>query len=222
MSYIFSICLFLFPPISFYFWGANYFAQNLFSGWATIFSAWVVLVVYYAQKRDSRIKAAQILLMEIRGAEQALDRLRIEGVVEDTVSVLPVNSWAEAQHMFVKIMDQDEFGQIANFYNMCSVIDDHVERQKSFISISNEAKVKLIQQKLLELADRHKDRTEESKNAYETEKAAILEYYHQEAYNFEPNLPKSKIREYVPYIQYITTSTCGTKLKRLAKDRRFL
>lgn len=216
MMPIFTILLAAGLATAFSFFSWEDFYKYLFSGFATLISAWAVLAVYYVQKRDTKIKSAQILLMEVRAAERALDELKKGGFDFEVISVLPANNWSDAQHLFIKDLDEDEFNLINNFYHMCEIIDKNVEFHKDYKTVSFDEKARTIQNKLMELADKHQAVGMTGKD-YVEERNRILGTFAPEPFLFEVDAPKFLIQRFLPQIRYVTSSTAGEKLKRLAK-----
>lgn len=181
---------------------------------ATFLSVLAVIGVYYWQLKKEKRDAARILLMEIRNAEKSITDIKnIKGVAETTF-VMPVNSWFKFQHHFVADLDSDELVLVNDFYNLCALIQKEVDILKSLLPISNEAKIKLTQEKLLELAEKYSS----DKKEYEKHKKAILtDCFFLEKEWYVPSLPEYRILQHIPNIRYITTSSCGEKMKRIAK-----
>jgi len=195
--------------------GWDSFFNTFFSGFATLVSAWALLAVYYVQKWDTKSGTAQILLNEVRAAERSINELKKRNIIqfEDLNKILPVNSWARCQHEFINDLDEDEFNLINDFYNKCSIVNENIGRIIDGLVVSNNEKRKLTQQIILELSKLHK----EDKDKYEEDKRKIFDLFSKEILTFNPDVEINTIQRYLPQIQFITASSCGNKLKKIAR-----
>lgn len=201
-------------------WTWDYFFKNIFSGFATFLSVLAIIWVYKSQKRDKKMEGARVLLAEIRNAENGLDEIKKTGVISDLTFVLPSNSWEKSQHLFIKDFDQDELRLMNTFYYTCASLEKQIQRIKSYLPLSNEEKVKLVQQKLLELAEKYKNSTNnfDRNSDYQKEKRQVLDnLFYQEADWFVPKAPTNSLASEISLIRYISTSSCDVKLKRIAR-----
>ena len=188
------------------------FSKETFNGIATIIAGAFAFIVYTLHKRDEKIKASRIILLEIRNAEDQILNIKNTGVASDFSSILPFDNWQNYNHLFVKDFDIDETKSINNFYISCALVDKELNRLKNFLPLAMENKAAEIQTKLLELADRNKN----DHNTYKKEKDLILDTIHKETYYFEAISPKEKIIQYLKNIQLITVTTVGAKIKKIA------
>lgn len=193
------------------------FSKEAFSGIITLLAGSVAIVVYILHKRDEKMKAARIIIMEIRNAEQQITEIKNNEVISDFTSILPLNSWNKYNYLFVKELDRDDLDFINNFYRACSLAEEETQRLKSFLPITMTEKARVIQYKLLELSEKYKD--DEDNENYSKHKEAILKRFHKEDYWFLPSLPKEKLVKYLQNIQYVSTSYCGEKFKKIAKSK---
>lgn len=196
----------------------KYFFENMFGGFATLLSVSVVIAIYLFQKWDRKMQTAQILLMEIRNAENAINEIK-KNIKQRSSEpgylirfVLPVNSWINHQHLFVEDFDEDEFKKINEFYNICSVIEKYIQHAKTTWIVTVDEKVKLAQSKILQLADKHQD----NRQGYVDEAKKIFDIFFPVDDGFVPNLGVYILETLVPSVPNIMTSSCGAKLKQLA------
>ena len=94
-----------------------------------------------------------------------------------------------------------------------------IDRIQSFLPISIEEKVKYTQRLLGDLAVKF---VNEPKNFvdgshYLHERNSVLQTLNDETNTFTPRLPSERLLQYLPNIRYVTVSSCGTKLKKIAK-----
>ncbi len=191
---------------------------NLFGGFATILTGFIAWRIYVATKKSHKVDAARILLSEIRNAEESIDGIKKNKVINDYTSVLPNNSWHMYKHLFVKDFDTDEINLIGSFFLGCSLSEKQVNIFKDFELLAKEEDIKIIQHKLLELADKYRDGGEKEQNQeYQEHKNAILKIFHNETYWFQPHAPKNKVVEYISTIEPIINTNVGQKLKQIAE-----
>lgn len=180
----------------------------------TLLSVFVAVLLYLWKIRIDKQNAARIILMEVRNAESTIDTIKESGMISEMTFVMPVSSWKKFQHYFVKNFDSDELDSLNHFYNLCVLIQKEVNRMKDQLPTSNEEKIKITQQKLLDLADKHAG----DKDKYSLAKKSILdECFFPENLWFEPRLPKERIMHHLSNIKSVLTTTCGQKLKKIAR-----
>jgi hypothetical protein len=198
----------------------EFFETNLFIGLSTIFTGLVAGLVYWITKRSQKKDATHIIISEIRNAELSIKRIKETKIINDYTSILPVNSWATYKHLFVKDLDVDEFRSIDDFYLNCFLSEKQVAIYNNFNTVSSEERAKIIQHKLLELADIYKGKGNVSSNKeYMDHKNQILEIFHTESYWYEAYAPKNKVLEYINSIEFILNSRAGEKLTKMSMRR---
>jgi len=181
---------------------------------ATVLSVAAVLVVYWLRQRKDKMDAARILLMEISSAEKTITDLKNSRLIIGTSFVMSTSSWQKFQHFFIADFDNDELVLLNDFYNLTTLAQTEINRIKNFLPISNEEKIRLTQLKLLDLAVLCKG----NPNLYLEEKKQILEDgFYKETEWFQPDVSEAKLFHYLPNIRFVSTSSCGQKLKRIAK-----
>lgn len=122
--------------VSFWHHVGNFFYSNLFVGLIALGVGIAAYRVYYKQKRDEKRNAANIILLEIQGAENALTRVTLDkpmlDIDEDDVSLMSTSSWDKYKHLFVRdFKDINEFNKITEFYNRCKAYDEAVHLRNS-------------------------------------------------------------------------------------------
>jgi hypothetical protein len=195
----------------------TFFNSNLFAGFSTILTGLIAWLIYENTKANQKINAAIIILSEIQNAELAIDSIKQNKIINDYTSVMPNNSWYQYKHLFVKDFDVDGVKLLDFFFLNCSLSENQIKIFKNYETLAREEEVKIIQHKLLELADKYKDGGKiESNNEYVKHKNAILEIFHNETYWFQPNAAKNKVVEYISTIKPIINTNVGVKLKKIA------
>lgn len=193
--------------IKFFGW---FMESNSFIGLATILTGGIVILVFYLNKREERMRAARIILMEIRNIEAAILKIKETGVVNE-YTVFPQSSWEKFNHLFAKRMDRDEMDLLDKFFITAKLTKITVERINNFLPLQNEQKANHVQQKLVDFASRL------NKDEYNNEKEKFLEIVHEENYWFLPNEPREKIITYIRDINLVSGSIVMSKLKKIAR-----
>lgn len=190
----------------------GFFNSNFFIALITFLVGSFAICLYIKQKRDYKCDAASIILMEIRHAERAIERMKASAVETSGAPsvLLPTNNWVKYNYLFIKDFDRDELDLVNNFYNQCSVIDYALSQ----ISISKqlEQKGSHIHNALVLIA---KDSL--SKADFDNKKNNFLEIIQKDPYAFRPAAPIATIIQGLNSLAGITTSTAGSKLKKIAR-----
>lgn len=188
-----------------------------FGSIATIITGLIALLLYYLSKRSYKSNAARIILAEIRVAESSVAKIKETKVINDYTSIMSRSSWNDYKHLFVRDIDSDELKNIDVFYLHCSLAEKQIGIYVNFDTIGSNERAKIIQHKLLELADTYKDGGQPNSNIqYQEHKNKILEIFHHEPYWYEAYAPKNKVIEYISAIQLVLNTTAGEKLRKIS------
>ncbi len=191
---------------------------SLFSGIATISTGLVAIIIYFYQKKDFKKQAARVLLTEIRIAEDRIDQIRDKIINETTLdlpSVFPTENWKKYSHLFISDFDQDELKLLNTFYDYGEVIEDFAKRNNNYFWITTEERAKITVQKIADLVSESYGDT----NSYgDIPKKREFISKGMDTYNqmYAPSKTLEGIKDYLPKISKITTSSCGVKLKKIA------
>ena len=185
--------------------------SNMFIGFSTILTGTVAIGIFIRRRMQEKRDAARIILMEIRNAESKIKEIRSSATITDFTSVLPNNSWPNYSHLFAQDLDRDELDLVNSFFSRSTLVEREVNKFTNSLTIAMEEKEKLLQAKLIELANEGKTSEE-----YETKKNKLLEIAHNEGYYFSPTAPLNKITGYLQDFPLITSSNIGRKLKKIA------
>ena len=182
-----------------------------FSGLATIITGAFALYVYYKQKRDEKIKAARILLIEIYDCENLIESLKTQGVnLVNTRKVISINSWEKYKHLFARDLDTRELKLIDNFYQQCSLLNFELEESYNLPNHSKE-KARIIIKK-------HADFSESSTTIEEYEKKKkSLSFFEKDSYWYQAFAPKENMIKRIQSIQNISSTMAIEKLKETSK-----
>lgn len=196
----------------------DFYNTNSFVACCTLITGSIAFLIYFAQRRDSKQNSAKVLLTEIRIAEERLDQIR-DKIVTNQSNDLPLvfitNSWKQYSHLFIGDFDQDELKLINNFYDYAEAIEDFAKRNNAYFWISAEERSKATTWKTSDfITEFMTDPDADKKIAEKITQFSNGMDKHLSIYS--PIKTIGGIKDYLPKIQKITTSSCGTKLKKLA------
>jgi hypothetical protein len=202
----------------------------------TLVVGFVALLIYQKQKRDHKKDAANILIIEIEGAERQLQTLK-EGGAPKTLKegqyLMPSSSWSKYRHLFARDFTSREWDILTNFYNRCQEFDDAVRYNSTFFRPAGEAYRTSINRVLAEAAieiakDSEKDPEEDSQKKLDAADKKYLDRIaraiklYMEPKNLYTYDPQKPINDAVTALgsmeSTISTSTIGVKLRKIAKQ----
>ena len=187
----------------------NFLNSNFFVALVTLVGGLVAYFLYKKQKNDFKRDTAGIIVTELRYAEKIIDGIK-NGKLQEFQTILPNNNWNKFNYMFMKDLDSDELDLMSSFYNQCNILDNAL-RELS-ISRQLEYKATAIQSSLSDIA---KQATDEE--AYKEKSKKFIEFVSNERYIFQPQASVTLMTTAISNITYITTSTAGAKLKKIAR-----
>ncbi len=190
----------------------TFFDSNSFSGLATILTGLVAYIIFRLQKREERLKAARIILMEIEDCESLFNTIKQNGILNlSEIRQLPISdSWNKYKYIFAKKLKNSDLKLIDNFYNTCFLINKELNEAYSLPDFWRE-KGRIVAEKHASFSESSKDKKE-----YEEMKEKI-KLFEEDSYWWQPFEPSKKIIERIKSIQYITTTPTGDRLKEIAK-----
>jgi len=197
----------------------TFFNSNFFAGIATIITGGVAIFVYFWQKIDSKVQAARVLLTEIRIAEDRIDQIRdkiMNRSTTDLPSIFPTDNWKKYSHIFISDFDQDELKLLNDFYDYGELIEDFARRNNNYFWITTEERARVTVQKIAESIN-NSFGSATPDNDIVTKRDFLskgMDMYNQ---IYSPAKTLDGIKDYLPKIPKITTSSCGVKLKKIAK-----
>jgi hypothetical protein len=187
---------------------------NFFTAFGTLLSVAVAVFLYRLKTQHNKRDAARVLLMEIRSAEKTINEIKNSSSVLIDSSVMPVSSWHKFQHLFVSDLDTDELNSLNDFYNCCTLMQSQIILKQNQYSLMLEEKVRLTQAEILRLSVQYAGNEIE----FDKQKTFILDdTFFLNSTWFEPKAPTQRVIRYVQNVNLISTSTCGSELKRIAK-----
>ncbi len=183
------------------------------NSFVTLIVGFVAWIVYYLAKVDEKRKAAIILVMDIRHAEQVLHSILEKGFVDTFAQkIISENNWGKYKHLFAVEFTQDDFEVFNRFFNSCTEIVDAQYRMMDVLNASLVAKAESMQQKILSLYD-------ESPNVRQQKKDDFILFANQESFSFDPDDPKSRIFKNIQIMGKLSNTIAFEKLKEIAKIR---
>lgn len=114
----------------------------------TLLTALTAGYLYWKQRRDRQKDAADIILREIRDAEDMLPTVKRiiesakENGVPEKIQIMKIGSWPELQHVLARRLPQDVMKTIGEFYTNCQLLDEALQTiDESFYKNANEARI---------------------------------------------------------------------------------
>jgi len=195
----------------------NFWDSNLFQTITILVVGAFVFIMYLINKKDERSRAATILIMEIREIEGALKKLMevvsSSGNYYFSTPIIKENSWGKYKSIFIKYLDQDEYNLISEFYSTaCRIEEERLILTKQII-ISFEAKCKAFHESVVDTA---KQKYNISGDDFLTITKKISEKVCMNTPPYQSLVPQQLINLLLQNIKYITTSTAGSKIKKIA------
>lgn len=194
--------------------------------------------IYRKQKRDTKQRAAEIILLEIEDAEQQLAKVSVDkpfpDLRDEQIKLMPMASWSQNKHLFMKDFDRNEIDKISDFYIRCADYDSASMQNSinSFEMSTQELRVN-AQRILADYAREFNDSLEAAKDdderqdleqAYIKRRRQFIEIYGNTSethmYTYVPAKPfNDAIRALQGLEQSLSLTSVGVKLKMIARPR---
>jgi hypothetical protein len=207
----------------------DFLNSNLFQTFVTLLAGIIAYIVYVRQKQDSKKDAANSLLLEIQHAERSIARAKDhirKGNLDVDLEILQVNSWSTQKHLFSRDFDKDEWDAITEFYNKANLLDEAIKYNSKGFGGDVE-QIRANKQRIL--ADFTKDAIDKMGSSKELTTESVLQEFSnkaelfdklymdkQGAYAYNPTKPINDAKTYLEDLGNLSTTSVGTKLKRLA------
>jgi hypothetical protein len=213
----------------------NFFNSNFFIAIVTLTVGTAAYIIYRLQKRDKKREKANIILLEIQGAERKLQQIKKSlskepATLPNDLRLMPTENWSPFNYLFIKDFDRDEWDSLTEFYNKCQLIDETIKynnaafwndveqirsnKQRLLADYANEATKKLggtvdnVTEKDTETIKTFDDVTEKFDKVYMGK---------QGRFSYTPQKTLDDAKLYIGEINLrISQSNVGTKLKKLA------
>lgn len=105
------------------FWDSDFFATIV-----TLVVGFVAVILYYHQRRNKKREIAQLILQEIRFAEQMIKEYKRHNSYKLSDRLLPTNNWNSNIHMFVSDFSETGIDSISKFYSQICYIDTIIQK----------------------------------------------------------------------------------------------
>ena len=176
-------------------------------------AATVAFWVYRKTKKDEKREAAVLIFLEILDAEKRVDILKRGSNIkpDEFHQILPSDNWENNKHLFVDILDSNDYSLINNFYFDCHQIDKSI----SMLSISKQLDFKenAMHSTLSQIARE----ADGKKETFEETKKKFLDVIESDIYMFPPRAATDIINRSITNFQLISQLSAGDKIKRIAK-----
>jgi len=199
----------------------QFFNSNFFIALATILTGAVAIIIYFSQKLNTKVRAAKILISEIRIAEDRIEQIKdriSSGSISHLPTVFTTNSWKVYSNLFINDLDQDELALLNSFYDYGEQVEDFAKRNNDFFWINTEERGRVSVRKLVDYVDESFEDNIIDKDNYIKNKKDYLSHA-LDLYNtpYSPKTTLDEVNKYLSKIQKITITSCGVKLKKIAK-----
>lgn len=213
-----------------------------------ILAASAAFIIYSMNKRDQKKDAINIILLEIRNAENNLDEARKEyvaGKIEnqnlirfpEKLRLMSTESWNKYKYLFVRDLSNQQWKEVSKFYEYCRAYDDAIEiRDSAFLQNASEIRAniqKIVSHYAQELVESltinlNNDNEVDEKNRL------VLTSIQDKKSTAVKAITSSLVESYIPDKPYndaayfynllpisLLNTTTGERIKQLA-DRRFI
>lgn len=196
--------------------------SSAFAGLSTILTGLVAIGVYFHQKKDGKIQAARVLITEIRIAEERIDQIKIklnDGIPSDLPPIFPTKSWKQYSHLFISNFDQDELKMLNSFYDFAELVEEFAKRDNDFFWVTTEERAKVTVQKIADFACEaiNDVAVADKDNCIQQKRLQLSSLLDKHNAGYSPQKSIDAIKKLIPNVPKITTSSCGVKLKKLAR-----
>ncbi|MFI5240792.1 MAG: hypothetical protein ACHQUB_03750 [Candidatus Saccharimonadia bacterium] len=194
----------------------------------------VAIWIYKKQKNDFRRDAANVILLEVEGAEQQLQKITEfitsdPNTIPENLLLMPNASWEKYRHLFIREFDRNEWDKLSDFYEKCRRYDLAVSDNNSFFG-KNTDELRINMHRIL--ANYAKDAAESmvkptaDKSKVEMEYLALRSQFieiisntdFKHLYIYSPQKPINAAQAVLNSIESsMSLTSVGTKLKRLSK-----
>ena len=208
----------------------------LFQALVTAVAGSIALVIYFKRRRDNKKDIANSIVLEIQNGERSIEKIKDatrKNHLEIDVDVMPSESWSKNKHLFVRLLDKDEWDQITEFYNKSSLIDQALKKHREAFSNDVE-QIRANKQRILadiaaqiinDIQENHDSVSADDEQKYRHQmtslSSAFDDLYMQEQGNFAytPQKHLDDVKLYLQDIPLLSTSSVGLKLKKIVNSR---
>lgn len=125
---------------------ATVFSPGYINSSVALFVGTFVLIIYWKSKFDYKKEAANIILLEIQGAERQIKQIK-EQLAKNKeflpdIFILPNENWSKYNYLFFLDLKRDEWDIITDFYKTCMLYDQAVTYNNSFFQ-KNEQEIRV-------------------------------------------------------------------------------
>lgn len=195
----------------------NFWYSNLFQTLIILVVGLSVFIMYIIRIRDERSRAATILIMEIREIEGALKKLleviSSSGNFYASAPIIKENSWGKYKFIFIKCLDPDEYSLISEFYSTAGRIEEERLILIKQIIFGFEVKGRAFHESVVDTA---KQKYNISDDDFLNITKKISKKVCMDTPPYQSRVPQQLIKLLLQNIKYITTSTAGLKIKKIA------
>lgn len=218
--------------------------SNFFIVVSTFAAGYIAWRIYQNQKEDAKRNAANVIMLEIEGAEEGLRKVTTQKPFneDEPVVLLHNSSWDKYKHLFVQdfIGSRNEWNKISDFYAQCENYDKATRDYGTTRKDNQRELIANVQRVLAGYADQHAAQLEPSGSDFineETRKKLEQQYIdkRQRFMNVIVGVVSqtAQINHYIPkqfeieavralglIDKNLSTNSAGIKLRNLATPKR--
>ena len=156
--------------------------------------------------------------MEIRNAENIVEKLNTGARVNPDQPIIVSKTWNRFNYLFVGDLDRDEFALINKFYSDCLLISNALPQLSIISQLREKSKNVHIELSTIarELVMSQKETKESLKELFSKKKEEFMELYGNDGTIWRPHAPQNDLQQALLNFEKVTTTTAGEKLKRLS------
>lgn len=200
----------------------------------TLVAGYFALRVYRSQKEDEKRNAANVIILEIASAEDALKKISVDKPYADPkVILMPFSSWDRYKHLLVSDFSgyKDEWDKITGFYSQCEEYDNAMAGQNDMEDAKTKAMIVEMQRVLSkyaatyieDLIDTDEQERDSLPTQYKAKRDMFIDIYtgsinkNAAIDHYTPQRFTNSAKHALGVIdRSISTSTAGKRLKEIA------
>lgn len=200
----------------------TFFNSSFFVSLVTMGTALVAWLVYRSKLSSDKVQAARVLVTEIRIAEERLDKMRdnmTDNILGYSTPIFPTKSWKVYSHLFISDFDQDELKLLNSFYDYGELAEEYAKKDNNFFWVATEERAKVSVRKVADFITEaiNQGSDDPDGKSIQNKKTRLDSLLDKHSLLYTPAKSVNEIKKLLPNIPKITTSSCGPKLKKLAK-----
>ena len=130
----------------------NFFNSNFFQSIITLGVGSYAFIIYRKKINDNRRNIAKIIVSELRNADSIINSMKSGTTISHKMHIITINNWDANKHLFIELLDRDEYRCIDDYYNSAALIDTYSGLLVQHTAYQVEEKLKTVQQNIVNCA----------------------------------------------------------------------